>query len=162
MDGSPYPGTVCRTGAAGGSRLTGRARSAPANQERRRRWLTAAIVWHYRNADEDIARWQARELIAHLESSRGARSRSRRERKIVEIRQRGVNKGTAYRAVVEQFGPFDFGLGLGDDTTDEDLFAALPETANSVHVGEGPSRAREGLASPAAVRVIIQSLLTLA
>jgi trehalose 6-phosphate synthase/phosphatase len=31
---------------------------------------------------------------------------------------------------------------MGDDRTDEDLFAALPDGAIAVHVGPTPSRAR--------------------
>jgi trehalose 6-phosphate synthase/phosphatase len=121
---------------------------------------SCAMVWHFRNAEEDIALWQARELGNHLEAYlasapievvQGAR--------IVEVRQQGVTKGTALRAIVEERGPFDFVLVLGDDTTDEDMFAAAPDGAHTVHVGEGASRASASLASPAAARTFLNALL---
>lgn len=121
---------------------------------------TAAMVWHFRNAEEDLALWQARELRNHLaEYMSGAPIEVMQGAMIVEVRQQGITKGAAYTAVAEQMGPFDFTIALGDDTTDEDTFAALPPDAFSVHVGEGPSRARAALASPAAVRTFGRVLL---
>ncbi|MBI2965717.1 MAG: bifunctional alpha,alpha-trehalose-phosphate synthase (UDP-forming)/trehalose-phosphatase [Chloroflexi bacterium] len=122
---------------------------------------TGSLAWHFRNAEQDLALWQARELNSHLEEYLvGAPIEVMQGAKIVEVRQQGVTKGAAFKAVVEELGPFDFILALGDDTTDEDTFAALPESAHSVHVGEGSSRASASLASPAAVRGFIRSLLS--
>ena len=47
---------------------------------------------------------------------------------------------------------------LGDDVTDEDLFAALPPTGLSFHVGTAPSRARLRLRSPEDVRELLETL----
>lgn len=121
----------------------------------------AALVWHYRGADRDLGAWQARELTAHLaeflanepaEVTRGAM--------IVEVRQQGVNKGTAYEHLSTRIGPFDFELAMGDDNTDEDLFAALGPNAFTVHVGDGPSRARASVGSPSSARVFLRALVT--
>ena len=120
---------------------------------------TAAIVWHYRAANADLGKWQARELTTHLEYSLANQPVEVIEGSaIVEIRQQGVTKGAAFRAVEQAIGPFDFQLAIGDDTTDEDLFAALPDTSISIHVGDTPSRAAERLSGPPAVRAFLRSL----
>ncbi|MCZ6539347.1 MAG: bifunctional alpha,alpha-trehalose-phosphate synthase (UDP-forming)/trehalose-phosphatase, partial [Chloroflexi bacterium] len=77
---------------------------------------------------------------------------------IVEVRQQGINKATAYRTVEQALGPFDFHLAMGDDVTDEDLFSAIPDTGFSIHVGGGPSRARESITSPSAARALLRAL----
>jgi trehalose 6-phosphate synthase/phosphatase len=48
---------------------------------------------------------------------------------------------------------------MGDDRTDEDLFAALPEGSISVHVGPAPSRAALRLPDVRAARALLASLL---
>jgi trehalose 6-phosphate synthase/phosphatase len=50
-------------------------------------------------------------------------------------------------------------LAMGDDQTDEDLFAALPEDGVAVHVGSRPSRARYRLADTTAARAFLADLL---
>jgi trehalose 6-phosphate synthase/phosphatase len=120
---------------------------------------TAAVVWHYRAANTDLGKWQARELTTQLEYSLANQPVEVIEgSSIVEIRQQGVTKGVAFRAVEQALGPFDFQLAIGDDTTDEDLFAALSDSSFSIHVGDTPSRAMERLTGPPAVRAFLRSL----
>lgn len=119
----------------------------------------ASLVWHYRAAADDLANWQARELANYLEEFLaneplevlvGAKN--------VEVRQYGLNKGTAYERIYEEIGPFDFEMAIGDDRTDEDLFAVVPSDAVTIHVGPEPSRAEMSLSSPDAVRIFLRSL----
>ena len=42
-------------------------------------------------------------------------------------------------------------LAVGDDRTDEDMFARLPVSAWTIRVGRGATRARYGLRDPGAV-----------
>jgi trehalose 6-phosphate synthase/phosphatase len=121
---------------------------------------SAAMVWHYRQADDALGEWQALELLSVLEDMlsnypveilSGAR--------IIEIRQRGVDKGRAYQYVVEKLGPFDFVLATGDDRTDEDLFRRLADDAYSIKVGGGQSRARASVGSPGSVRRMLRGLI---
>ena len=49
-------------------------------------------------------------------------------------------------------------VALGDDRTDEDLFAALPPDGVAVHVGPGSSQAATRLADTAAARRLLQAL----
>ena len=50
-------------------------------------------------------------------------------------------------------------LAIGDDRTDEDLFAAVPGDGITIRVGPGPTRARFRLESVAAVRALLRSLV---
>ncbi len=54
--------------------------------------------------------------------------------KVVEVRHAGVNKGGAALSWLGQE-DYDFILGIGDDTTDEDFFRALPPSAFTIRVG---------------------------
>jgi trehalose 6-phosphate synthase/phosphatase len=120
---------------------------------------TGSLVWHYRQADPDIAEWQALELAAVLENMlANAPVEILMGAKIVEIRQQGLDKGWAYEYVKEQQGPFDFVLATGDDRTDEDLFARLDPDAFTVHIGGGGSRANASVGSPASVRRLLKAL----
>jgi trehalose 6-phosphate synthase/phosphatase len=69
-----------------------------------------------------------------------------------------ANKG----CLPERLAPFcpgpDFILAMGDDRTDEDLFERLPESAWTVKVGRGETRARFTLADPAAARQALARL----
>jgi trehalose-6-phosphatase len=49
-------------------------------------------------------------------------------------------------------------LAMGDDRTDEDLFAALPPDSISVKVGPGPTQARFRIDGVPAARALLQSL----
>jgi trehalose 6-phosphate synthase/phosphatase len=121
---------------------------------------TAALVWHYRAAESDLGTWQARELTSQLEEMlsreqvevlEGARN--------VEMRQQGIDKGTAYQEISSILGPFDFCIALGDDRTDEDLFQALPRDAQTISVGDALLSARYRLSGPSEARSFLRTLL---
>ena len=121
---------------------------------------SASLVWHYREADDDVAEWQSLDLTSHLENTlASAPVEILTGSKIVEIRQQGLDKGRAYDLVESERGPFDFVLVTGDDRTDEDLFARLGPDAFSIHVGRGGSLATSSLSSPASVRRLLALLV---
>jgi len=121
---------------------------------------SSALVWHYREAEEDVGEWQSLELTTHLENTlASAPVEIITGSKIVEIRQQGLDKGRAYDIVESRYGPFDFVLATGDDRTDEDLFARLGPDAFSVHVGQGGSLASSSLSSPASMRRMLALLV---
>jgi len=120
---------------------------------------TASLVWHYREAQQDLGEWQALELISVLEDAlAGAPVVIQPGAQIVEVKQQNFDKGRAYDIVLAEQGPFDFVLAVGDDRTDEDLFAHLDERAFSVHVGPGPSIATSSVSSPASLRHLLRLL----
>lgn len=80
--------------------------------------------------------------------------------KVIEVRPQGVHKGLAVGRALE-CSPGAALLAFGDDRTDEDLFAALPEGAIAVAVGDSPSRAAWRVADPASVRGLLASIPSL-
>ncbi len=77
--------------------------------------------------------------------------------KVIEVRNSGVNKGTAAGEWIAGQAQ-DFILGIGDDWTDEDLFRALPQNAYSVRVGVANTAARYYLVNHTAVRRVLREL----
>jgi trehalose 6-phosphate synthase/phosphatase len=119
-----------------------------------------SLVWHYRRADTDLGIERTRELLTHLSFMTANTDLQVLEgNKVVEIKNAGINKGTAAARWLENY-PSDFVLALGDDRTDEDTFRVLPPTAYSVRVGTGArSLARFNIGSPADVRQLLRKLL---
>ncbi|RLG43274.1 MAG: hypothetical protein DRN78_02040 [Thermoproteota archaeon] len=75
----------------------------------------------------------------------------------MEIKNTNINKG---RAVLKWISKkqWDFILAIGDDLTDEDIFTALPDTAYSIKVGLGLTRAKFYVESIADVRSLLSKL----
>jgi trehalose 6-phosphate synthase/phosphatase len=118
-----------------------------------------SLAWHYRKADVEQASLRAQELLDDLAGyTRNIDVQVLEGNKVIEIRNTGVNKGTA---AMEWLAPLstEFILGIGDDWTDEDLFRALPQTAWSVRVGMAKTTARYHLGNHAAVRRLLRELI---
>jgi trehalose 6-phosphate synthase/phosphatase len=77
--------------------------------------------------------------------------------KVIEVRDAGVNKGSAAARLARRFGP-EFTLAVGDDHTDEDVFSTLLDSAYTIKVGLGPSQAKFNLDSVAGVRSLLKKL----
>lgn len=115
----------------------------------------AALCWHFRLADPELGQTQSRELTLHLTSFlANLPVEVMPGHRIVEVRQHGVNKGVVLPALLASIitSPEEFVVALGDDRTDEDLFAALPEHCVAIKVGDGPTLATRRLRDPEAVR----------
>ena len=119
-----------------------------------------ALAWHYRLADLETGARRANELRLHLnqmlsnqpvEILVGSR--------VLEIRPHGIHKGRIVPPLSPERLERTTILAVGDDRTDEDLFAALPPEAISIRVGPGNTRARFRLEGVAAVRALLQSLV---
>jgi trehalose 6-phosphate synthase/phosphatase len=116
-----------------------------------------SLAWHHRMADPEQAGQRASELIDHLlQLTAKAGLQVVRGNKVVEVRSAGVDKGSALLAWTGG-GDYDFVLGIGDDTTDEDLFKALPEAAVSIRVGISATHARYNVRSSAQVTELLRS-----
>lgn len=101
---------------------------------------SAGLAWHYRKADESAGRLAAGRLVREITPLAAASDLDVLQgNRVVELRPAGINKGT----IAERIGDQDrLIVAMGDDRTDEDLFAALPDGSVSIHVGPSPSRAR--------------------
>ncbi len=101
-----------------------------------------SLAWHYRRCDPELGAQRAKELIDELTRYTANLDVQVLEgKKVVEVRNSGVNKGAAALLVASELSP-DFVLAVGDDETDEDLFRALPPDAISIRVGAPFSHAR--------------------
>ena len=114
---------------------------------------TAGLAWHYRNVDPYLGVHLARELRVHLVRHFAQLPVSiLGGRKVLELRPQGLDKGAAVR---ESLGLFASGAAVaaaGDDRTDEDLFAALPEGSLSLCAGTLATRALYRVSGPEQVR----------
>jgi len=101
-----------------------------------------SLVWHYRQADKGLAQIRMHELKDALLSMTGNLDLGVFEgNKIIEIKSIAASKGTAVSAWLSE-NEYDFIFCAGDDYTDEDMFAVLPENAFSIKIGNGPSKAK--------------------
>ncbi|WP_438043842.1 bifunctional alpha,alpha-trehalose-phosphate synthase (UDP-forming)/trehalose-phosphatase [Sorangium sp. So ce128] len=120
---------------------------------------TVMLAWHYRTAEPELASQHVRELRARLEERlpmdtlellAGA--------KVVEVRPRGVHKGRVVPRILDDVPARAAVIAIGDDRTDEDIFAALPPSAYTIHVGNESSRAAYRLPDAGAVRRLLRSI----
>jgi trehalose 6-phosphate synthase/phosphatase len=122
---------------------------------------TAALAWHYRTVEPELAKERVAELAARLAEVLPAYDlETLRGSKVLEVRVRGLNKALVVARALARSGDDVAVLAIGDDRTDEDLFAALPPSALTIHVGSGPTRAGFRLRDPAAVRTFLRSFLS--
>ncbi len=117
-----------------------------------------SLAWHYRRADPEQASQCAKELVDDLAGyTRNIDVQVFEGNKVIELRNSGINKGSAAQSWLLGQTP-EFILGIGDDWTDEDLFRALPPTAYSVRVGVANTAAKYYLIGPATVRRMLREL----
>jgi trehalose 6-phosphate synthase/phosphatase len=120
---------------------------------------TAGFAWHYRAAEPEYGAAQAKELSVHLAALlSNVPVEILPGDMVLEVRPFGVHKGLAATEVLaraRQSAPWTLVLALGDDRTDEDLFAALPEGHLAIHVGPSPSRAPLRVRDVAAARALL-------
>ncbi len=101
-----------------------------------------ALVWHYRNVAPELAYVRNEDLEHNLrELLHGTDLIMSKGQKIFEIKPSRANKGEISRKLLEE-NPSRFVLAVGDDHTDEDMFAALPRSAVTIKVGRGETEAR--------------------
>lgn len=118
-----------------------------------------SLVWHCRRADPELAYIRTQELRdALVELTANLDVGVFEGSKILEVRPLGINKGRAAETWLEKK-KWDFILAAGDDYTDEDMFAVMPDKAYSIKVGSGVSKARFSVSSTNDIRLILKRLL---
>ena len=106
-----------------------------------------SMVWHYRNADPEQAKLRSMEMISELNEYTGSLDlQILMGNKVVEVRNYGVDKGSAAKKVLANK-TYDFIMAVGDDYTDEDIFKALADKKNcfTIKVGAEASFAQYNL-----------------
>ena len=117
-----------------------------------------SLVWHFRNADPDQARLRCQELreaVADLAAC--ANVGVFEGNKIVEIKNVQINKGVQAERLLQER-DWRFVLAVGDDYTDEDMFAVLPPEAYSIRVGRKLSKAKFKVKSVNQLREFLKRL----
>lgn len=119
-----------------------------------------SMVWHYRNADASQGKLRAMELASELRKNLLSQNLEVvNGNKIVEVRNKGIDKGAAIRKVVANE-DYDFVFAVGDDKTDEDMFKTLAGRKNcfTVKVGPNASYAQYNLLKPQMVRALLENM----
>jgi len=121
---------------------------------------SASVAWHYRTANVEQAARRVEELVESLWALPGPPAPEvLHGHKVVEVRVAGVSKASAVVSLLARLPATEFILAAGDDRTDEDLFAQLPLSAWTVHIGSRASRARFSLPDVSAFRALLGELL---
>lgn len=118
-----------------------------------------SLAWHYRSIDRELGQKRVREfrdMLSYLIQNQDLQVLE--GNKVVEIKNAGVNKGKATAHWVQKR-DWGFVLGIGDDTTDEDIFNNLPEDGVSIKVGHERTAARYNLAGVPEVRKMFKGLI---
>ena len=94
-----------------------------------------ALVWHYRESDAWLGALRAQQLVNALISICSRQKlQIMQGNKVVEIKSPDYNKGSEVKRLMVDM-HYDFILAIGDDTTDDDMFQALPRNAVAIKVG---------------------------
>jgi trehalose 6-phosphate synthase/phosphatase len=119
-----------------------------------------SLAWHFRTADDqEYALRRAQELAWQLKSFIEPELNLQiiEGNMVIEVKKTAFNKGTSANGFLEQ-GDYDFILAMGDDTTDEDMFSALPTSAYTIKVGDALSVAKKHIKNQYAVFELLNSL----
>ncbi len=112
---------------------------------------TASLAWHYRMLDAELAATRLVQLRQALAPIVAAEQLEMLEGNcVLEVRLPGVNKGAVVEAIVRDEPDVPV-LAVGDDRTDEDMFAAVPPGGVTVHIGGGSTLAAYRLRDPEAL-----------
>ncbi len=126
---------------------------------------TSTLAWHYRNTQVDLGFTRSRELINNLSQLiQNTPLQVIDGNKIVEVRMAGFDKGTITLKILNEAQP-DFVLSIGDDTTDEDMFKMLEDSAFAVKtytikIGNRGTAAKYTLPSQQQVMPLLNKLQT--
>ncbi|SHF68962.1 bifunctional alpha,alpha-trehalose-phosphate synthase (UDP-forming)/trehalose-phosphatase [Dysgonomonas macrotermitis] len=110
-----------------------------------------ALVWHYRAVDTWLAELRVNQLIKELINPCSRLNlQIMRGNKVIEVKSSDYNKGIEALRLLKR-DSYDFVIAMGDDTTDEDMFAVLPPDSITIKVGRISDAARYNLPSQSLV-----------
>ena len=120
---------------------------------------TSALVWHFRKSEPDLAKLRTHELKdTLLMMSSNYHLGVFEGNKIIEVKPITINKGHAVHLWLDnEEWPFVF--CVGDDYTDEDMFAAVPDCGVTCKIGTGPSNAKYRLSGTDSLRKFLGKLV---
>lgn len=122
---------------------------------------TASLAWHYRMVDPEFGASQSRELrLLLMETFAGQPVDVLPGDRVVEVRPKGVHKGRVVGEATQGLAPDTLVVAIGDDRTDEDLFAAMPPGGLTINAGHRPTRAAFRVNGPGDVRRLLGGLVS--
>ncbi|MEM9051786.1 MAG: bifunctional alpha,alpha-trehalose-phosphate synthase (UDP-forming)/trehalose-phosphatase, partial [Bacteroidota bacterium] len=117
-----------------------------------------SLAWHYRRVEKGLGEVRKSELTSHLKHMMAEKGFHVLDGDhVVELKPDSTNKGRAAKDIFNELVP-DFCLCIGDDTTDEYMFEALPKEAFTVKVGNASSHARFGIEAVPNVRRLLERI----
>jgi trehalose 6-phosphate synthase/phosphatase len=118
------------------------------------------LAWHYRNTHPDLGFTRSRELRnSLLQLTANTPLQVIDGNKVLEVRLVGIDKGATCQKLMSRFNP-DFTICLGDDTTDEDMFRLLRDTAYTIKVGSGSTAAEYTILSQTEVLPLLRNFVS--
>lgn len=118
-----------------------------------------SLVWHYRKVDIWLAELRSQQLInALITPCSRLNLQIIPGNKIVEVKLPDYNKGSEVLRITKQR-KYDFVLAIGDDTTDEDMFRAIPQDGISIKVGNFSSAAKYRIPLQSSVIPFLRSII---
>ncbi|ERJ57278.1 bifunctional alpha,alpha-trehalose-phosphate synthase (UDP-forming)/trehalose-phosphatase [Sphingobacterium paucimobilis] len=117
-----------------------------------------SLAWHYRKVHTGLGLMRAQELadaLRYLLPQYGLQLLL--GDKVIEVKINVLNKGKAALEIVEQYKP-DFIFAMGDDSTDEDMFFELQDSAVTVKVGNKQTLAQYYIENQEDVLTLLQQL----
>lgn len=127
----------------------------PGSHTERKNW---ALTWHFRNASPYYAQ---KNLVALRRVVKPFLKKYnlviKEGNKVFEVLPQDINKGRVAQEWLLQ--DQDFVLCIGDDTTDEDMFIAVPPNSWTIKVGRGSTEANYRLPDVDAVQALLKKLL---
>lgn len=122
---------------------------------------TYSVGWHYRSSPEEFAENQSRKLREELQLILADMPVSVLQgKKVIEVRAAEANKGHFVRWLLHThpLAAHEVVIAVGDDETDEEMFAALGEAAVTIRVGPGTTSARYRIERQAGVLHFLRKL----
>jgi trehalose 6-phosphate synthase/phosphatase len=119
-----------------------------------------SLAWHYRNTNHKSAFGYSRQLIKQLEKfSDQLGLKILDGNKVIEIMNKEIGKGIAVGKLMVR-GKYDFILSIGDDVTDEEIFALFKDVneAVTIKVGNGSTEAKYYFSSVEEVVLLLKLL----
>ena len=121
-----------------------------------------ALALHYRLASPEVEEWAIGQFVAVVQDHlrKGLALEIVYGKKVVEVRQIGINKGHALRTLLATALPMTLPIYIGDDQTDEDAFQFLDGRGITILVADRPrpTAAHYLLSNPREVLRFLMSL----
>lgn len=118
-----------------------------------------SLAFHYRESDPLLASMRVSDLADNLISlTANINVQVLHGEKVLEIRNAEINKGIVVSSLLSQK-KYPFILAIGDGTTDEDMFKALPENSYSIKVGFSSSLAKYNVSDYRKVRKLLLDII---